>query len=112
MKILVEKISGITVVTMDGELSVDNSIALRESFLKMLKEGSTKVLVDFEKVTFVCSAGLATLIEMMQMLKKSGGKLAICNVNKDVKGLFEITKIHKLIPIYEHREMAMKDLGT
>ena len=109
MKISTEIIGRITVVTLEGELNVDDSIMLRGAFLKILKEGAKEVMVDFEKVSFVGSAGLATLIEMMQMLRKAGGKLGCCNINSNIRGLFEITKIHKLITIYENRAMALRN---
>jgi len=108
MKILVDTIDEITVVILEGELNVDDSILLRDAFLKILKEGAKEVMVDFEKVSFVGSAGLATLIEMMQLLRKAGGKLGCCNINNNIRGLFEITKIHKLITIYDNRALALK----
>jgi len=108
MKILTNKSEGVTVVALEGELNVDDSIMLRSNFLRILKEGATEVMVDFEKVSFVGSAGLATLIEMMQLLRKAGGRLSCCNINDNIRGLFEITKIHKLITIYENRESALK----
>ena len=108
MKIQVNTIDDVCVVALDGELNVDDSIKLREAFLKILKDHLVEVMVDFEKVTFIGSAGLATLIEMMQLLKKAGGKLGCCNVNENIRGLFEITKIHKLITIYDNRALALK----
>jgi anti-anti-sigma factor len=108
MKITVDTIDDVTVVILEGELNVDDSIALREAFLKVLKQGALDVMVDFEKVTFIGSAGLATLIEMMQLLRKAGGKLGCCNINNSIRGLFEITKIHKLITIYENRALALR----
>ena len=108
MKILINPVDDVTVVILEGELNVDDSIALRGAFLKILKEGALDVMVDFEKVSFVGSAGLATLIEMMQLLRKAGGKLGCCNINSNIRGLFEITKIHKLITIYENRAMALR----
>ncbi|MBF0489302.1 MAG: STAS domain-containing protein [Candidatus Omnitrophica bacterium] len=109
MKILINTVEDVSVVILEGELNVDDSIKLRESFLRILKEGATEVMVDFEKVSFIGSAGLATLIEMMQLLRKAGGKLGCCNINDNIRGLFEITKVHKLINIYESRAMALRD---
>lgn len=108
MKISVHQIDDVCVVALEGELNVDDSIQLREAFFKILKDHALDVMVDFEKVTFIGSAGLATLIEMMQLLRKAGGKLGCCHVNNNIRGLFEITKIHKLITIYDDRAMALK----
>lgn len=104
----VEKINAVTVLALDGEINVTNSMKLREVLIKITKEGLNKVLVDFAKVAFIDSSGLAVLIEMFQLLKEKGGKLVLCNVNKKIRGIFEITKVHKLIAIYENREAALR----
>ncbi|MBF0486032.1 MAG: STAS domain-containing protein [Candidatus Omnitrophica bacterium] len=108
MDIKVEKINDIALVTLSGELNMDNSNTLREAFKKILKEMNTKVLVDFEKLSFIDSSGIATLIEMFQNLEKVKGRLCLCQVNKRIIGIFEITKVHKLFGIFENRQEALR----
>jgi anti-anti-sigma factor len=110
MNIKIDIINNVTVLALNGELNVDESNVLRQACLKALQQGALKVMIDFEKVTFLGSAGLAVLIEIMQQLKKANGKLTCCNVNKDIRGLFEITKTYKLITVYESRGMALKNM--
>lgn len=108
MQTQVEKANGVAVLSLEGEINVTNSMKLRETLIKVVNEGLNKVLVDFEKVTFIDSSGLAVLIEMVKLLKEKSGKLALSNVNKQIRGIFEITKVHKLIDIYDNREAALK----
>lgn len=108
MRSRVEKINGVAVLLLEGEINVTNSMKLREAFIKIVNEGLNKALVDFEKVTFIDSSGLAVLIEMVKLFKEKNGKLALSNVNKQIRGIFEITKVHKLIDIYESRQTALK----
>ncbi|MBF0593376.1 MAG: STAS domain-containing protein [Candidatus Omnitrophica bacterium] len=110
MDIKVEKINDVVLVVLAGELNMDNSNALREVFKKSLKEANKKVLVDFEKLSFIDSSGIATLIEMFQNLGKISGRLCLCNVNKKIIGVFEITKVHKLFGIFASREEALKNI--
>lgn len=110
VQIQIEKINDVVILTLDGEVNITSSIKLREVFIKLPKEGANKVVVDFEKVTFIDSSGLATFIEMVQRLKEINGKIVLCNVNKKIRGLFEITKVHKLIEMHENREAAIKAL--
>jgi serine/threonine-protein kinase RsbW len=107
MQAQVEKVNDVAVLALEGEINVTNSMKLRETFIKTVNEGMNKFLADFEKVTFIDSSGLAVLIEMVKRLKENNGRLILCNVNVKIKGLFEITKVHKLIDIYENRETAL-----
>ena len=107
MDIKIEVIDGVNLVILEGEVNVTNAMELKKAFGDALKGGAMKVLVDFEKVSFIDSSGLAVLIELVNLLQEVKGKLQLCNVNRKIKGIFEITKIHKMIDIYESRDMAL-----
>ncbi len=108
MNIKVEKVNDIVIVVLGGELNMNTSNRLREAFKGILKDGDTKVLIDFEKVDFIDSSGIATLIEMFQNLGKVGGRMSLYHVNKKIVSVLEITKVHKLFGIFENREDALK----
>ena len=107
MDIKIEVIDGISQVILEGEISVNNAMELKKALGDILKGGATKVLVDFEKVTFIDSSGLAVLIELVNQLQEIDGKLHLCNVNRKIRGIFEITKLHLMIEIFESREAAV-----
>ena len=109
VEIKTEKVNDVTIVVLAGEINVSNSSEVRNTFTKLLQNGEKKVLVDFEKVTFIDSSGLAVLIEMIQKLEKVNGQLRLCNVNRKIKGIFEIVKIHKLIKMFDSRNAASED---
>ncbi|MBF0477878.1 MAG: STAS domain-containing protein [Candidatus Omnitrophica bacterium] len=109
MDIKLDNINGVAIVTVGGNINMDNCNELRDAFKKVLKDGKTKVLIDLAKVVFIDSSGIASLIEMFQNLEKVGGKMRLCHVNKNIIGLFEITKVHKLFGIFENREEALKE---
>ncbi|MBF0571478.1 MAG: STAS domain-containing protein [Candidatus Omnitrophica bacterium] len=108
MDVKTEKINDVALVVLAGELNMDNSNTLRVAFKKILKENSRKILVDFEKLVFIDSSGIATLIEMFQNLGKLNGRMCLCNVNKRIIGVFEVTKVQKLFNIFVTREEALR----
>ena len=107
MEIKVEKVNDIVLVAVAGELNMDNSNRLREAFKKLLKESNDKILLDLEKLSFMDSSGIATIIELFQDLKKVNGRMCLCCVNKKIIGVFEITKVHKLFSIFDSRDAAL-----
>ncbi|MBF0511876.1 MAG: STAS domain-containing protein [Candidatus Omnitrophica bacterium] len=108
MDIKTEKINDVLLVVLDGEINMDNSNILREAFKKLIKEMDKKILVDFEKISFIDSSGVATFIEMFQNLGKIQGRMCLCNVNKKIMGVFEVTRVQKLLNIFPTRDEALK----
>ena len=109
MDIRVDKADEVVIVALDGEINVNNANETREIFAKLLAKGEKKILVDFQKVVFIDSSGLAVLIEMVQRLAKVNGKLRVFNVNSKIREIFEIVKIHKLISMHDDRKAALGD---
>ncbi len=109
VEIRTRKVDDSAVILLDGEVNVQNCAQLRETFKRLIDEGQRKVIADFASLTFIDSSGLAVIIEADQKLKQSGGKLRIYGVNRKIRGIFEVTKIHKMIGIYDSQESALKD---
>lgn len=107
MKISEEKKGDFLVVSVEGEINIDTSPQLRESFTRSIKKGLNKIVVDCIGLLYVDSSGLATLIELLQRLKKTDGELRICNLSDKVKGVFEVTKLDKLFDIYSSKKEAL-----
>jgi len=109
MKINEEKHGDTLVCALDGEININNSPELRKAFDDLIKRNQLKVIVDFVRVTYIDSSGLATLIEMFQRLKKAGGAMRFCGMNENIRNIFELTKLNKLFQIFENKEVALKD---
>ncbi len=60
-----------------------------------------RVVFDFDSVTFMDSAGIGLVIGRYKMANMLGGKLEITNLTQNVKKIFEMCGILKLIPIVD-----------
>ena len=60
-----------------------------------------KVVLDFNNVTFMDSAGIGMLIGRYKMVTMFGGSINMINVKPNIKRIFEMAGILKLIPIIE-----------
>ena len=57
-----------------------------------------KVIFDFNRVTFMDSAGIGMLIGRYKFANMIGAKLEVANLTATVKKIFEMSGILKLIP--------------
>ena len=107
MQITQSDIKGFKVLTIEGEVDLNSSPEMRKVFNDLIDKGAKKIVVSFERVAYIDSSGLATLIEMMQRLKKSQGSLYFFQMSEKIKNLFEITKLDKLFAIYRTQDEAL-----
>ncbi len=60
-----------------------------------------KVIFNFDKVSFMDSAGIGMIIGRYKVIKMLGGELKIKNVSRSVKKIFEMSGISKIIKLEE-----------
>jgi stage II sporulation protein AA (anti-sigma F factor antagonist) len=58
-----------------------------------------KIIFDFDKVSFMDSAGIGMILGRYKMVRMLGGSVEMINVNPSVKKIFEMSGIPKIIPI-------------
>ena len=95
---------GVLVFMVAGEINISTSPELKKQFEK---QPSKKVVVDLEKVTYIDSSGLATLVEILKRTKTQGGNLGLSGLSDKVKSLFEITKLDKLFQVHRTQDEAV-----
>lgn len=94
---------GVAVFQVEGEINIGTSPELRKLFEK---QSLTKIIIDLQKVSYIDSSGLATLVDILKKLKAKSGSLALAGMSDKIKTLFEITKLTKLFSIYPDRAQA------
>ena len=67
----------------------------------------SQILLDLEGVEFVDSAGLGAIVASLKQLRANGGEIRICSVQKPVRALFELVRMHKLVEIFNNRDEAI-----
>ena len=67
-----------------------------------------KMLLNFLGVEHLSSAALGTLITVNNKVRKKGGQLRLCNIDKQIYEVFRITKLDKLFQIHDDEDKAIK----
>ena len=58
-----------------------------------------KIVFDFNKVTFMDSAGIGMLIGRYKVAKMLGGTIELINVKPSIKKVLEMSGVLKIVPI-------------
>ena len=78
---------------LDTGTAPDMEEVLRESF-----EGITKLILDFEGLEYLSSAGLRVILQAQKTMNKQG-EMVVRNVNETVTEIFEVTGFYDILNI-------------
>jgi stage II sporulation protein AA (anti-sigma F factor antagonist) len=65
-----------------------------------------RVILDFNRVVFMDSAGVGLVIGRYKTASSYGTKLEMINVNSKIRRVFEMSGVLKIIPIIEELKIA------
>ena len=97
---------GVELVALHGDLDFHSSQELRTELLKLADRQVLKLLVDFNKVDYIDSSGLAAFVELFQRMKLYNGQLALFNLSDGVRDIFEIAKLDSIFRLAQSEKEA------
>lgn len=84
------------VVAIEGRVTIDNSGEMRERLAIALKPKPAEVTVDFSRVTYIETSGLATLVEAFRTARQQGTRLVLAGIQGQPRDLLEVTRLDQL----------------
>lgn len=90
---------GVVVLTLAGEVDVENAGKVRDAALKLTERGANRLVVDLAGVEYMDSAGLGMLIGLHKRLREANGELALAALQPQVRKLFDITGLVRVVKI-------------
>ncbi len=97
----------VSILTFEGEDQIQNPEPLRDTIMDICREDRKNILIDMGNVTFISSSVLGYFISSYQHLKEKDGHLKLLNVQPCVYNVFELTRIDRIIEIYNDRQTAL-----
>ena len=88
--------TGLT-IALEGRLDTTTAPQL-ETELKESMPGLTELVMDFEKLDYISSAGLRVLLSAQKVMNKQGS-MKIIHVNETVNEVFEVTGFSDILTI-------------
>ena len=99
MQIVERLVENVTVLDLKGRLLLDDGHDLfRETLDRVVGLGSRRILLNFDEVTQIDSAGLGVLVSKYISAHKRGGQLKLCNLH--VRS-FRVLDVTKLLTVFE-----------
>lgn len=111
MQLTTENVNGIAVVTVSGDHLDASNVNDFKREMKIAIGTSIKVVLDIAALKFVDSSGLGAILSCLRQLNASNGDLKLCNMSKQVRILFELVRMHRILEVFNTRQDALAAFG-
>jgi anti-anti-sigma factor len=71
------------------------------------KTEQENVLIDFQCVQFMSSAAIGMLVRINKKCKEFNVRLKLCRISAEIRKVFEITRLDKVLDIYDDPKEAL-----
>lgn len=99
--------NGVLILRIKGRLDAASSPLLERKISAIVDEDRLKLLMDFDGVEYLSSAGMRLLLNLTKRLKSKQGKMAISAVNRDVMEVIKMAGFDHILEIFENEKEAL-----
>jgi|GEM_PF-295403 anti-anti-sigma factor len=105
MKITSKKMNRLVLIKVEGSLITEQLKQLEKEIYTALDKDNN-IVIDFNELSFICSAGLSLLIAFHKKAETKGLKLVITGCSDDILKLFSLTELDQHLNIVNSIEEA------
>jgi anti-anti-sigma factor len=95
---------GVKCLHLKGRIDSMSALEIQRQFDDLILSGERRMVVDFEKVNYISSAGLRVFLAAQKQLRKAGGEIILCRMSADVRRVFQMSGFEKLFQIASNEE--------
>ena len=110
MDVTTERKDGVLSAQVGGRIDGSNAAEFEVAIRTAIEESDRAVIVDFEKLVYISSAGLRAILLTAKFLDERNAEFALCSLADEIREIFEISGFSKIITIHPSKAEALASL--
>lgn len=112
LQILTRKSGDVTIVDLQGRVTIGvSNDALSAQLRELVEGGARKVLINLFSVPQMDSSGISSLVRSFVTLQRLGGSLRLLKPQGHVRDVLELTRLLHSIPTFDDEAQALRSFG-
>jgi anti-sigma B factor antagonist len=108
----ISKIGDVTVVRfIFNEINLEERVELKKDLHDLVSKDGDKYIVNFERVGFLSSLVIASLLSFAKEVREKRGKICLCCVSSENMVVFRLTKLDRIFQVYNSEEAALESIS-
>lgn len=100
--------SQVNVVDLRGYLDAHTAPELENVFTKLIEDKRFKVVVNFENLAYISSAGLGVFMAYVETMRENNGDIKFTNMSPKVFNIFDLLGFPLLYEFFNDEKEAIK----
>jgi len=98
----------ITILYLNGFLDAHTSVELEKCFEEILLENKFRIIVNFDKLSYISSAGLGVFMAFIETARNGSGDIKLCGMSDKIYNIFDMLGFPILFEIYKEEKSAIE----
>ena len=98
----------VSIINLKGYLDAHTAPALENNFTELINEERFKIVINFEELAYISSAGLGVFMAYIENIRDNKGDIKLTNMSDKVYNIFDLLGFPLLYEIYKKEEEAVK----
>ena len=107
MDVTTEREDGVLSVRVEGRIDGSTALAFYEAIETAIADGDRAVIVDCERLSYIGSAGLRTVLAIAKSISNRDARFALCSLSESVQKIFENSGFDTIITIRPSQAEAL-----
>ncbi len=104
--------NGIKIIDLKGYLDAHTAHHLEEAFSKLIETNEFKVVVNFENLKYISSAGLGVFMAFIETMRNNSGDIKLAAMQPNVFNIFDLLGFPMLYDILPNESDAVKKFSN
>ncbi len=104
----VRGVGSVSVIDLKGYLDAHTAPELENAFNKLLEESKYKVVVNFNDLLYISSAGLGVFMAYIETMRDNMGDIKFSNMKESVYNIFDLLGFPILYEFFKDENEAIK----
>ena len=114
MNIETKQVNSITIMKLGetNRLYALNANIAREKMNEFLSQPKSRLIIDFEEISFIDSSGFGALLSALKTSKEHKSSIKLCNINKNVMELIELMQLDSIFDILQDQTACLNSFSA
>ena len=110
VNVTTERTDDVLSADVEGRIDGSNVVQFEEAVRSAIEDSDRAVVMDFENLVYISSAGLRAILLTAKSLQNRDAKLVLCSLSDRIREVFEISGFDKILPIHATKADALASL--
>lgn len=98
----------ISIVNLKGFLDAHTASVLENTFSELIDQNKYKIVVNFNDLSYISSAGLGVFMAFIEKVRENGGDIKLSAMSEKVFNIFDLLGFPLLYEIFSTEDEAVK----